>query len=233
MGNSFIHNSHASQNGGNIYSGDNGLSSLKISNTTISRGLAGVNGGGVFNDGALALTNVTIAENSAVSGGGIYSMEHAQQPMELMNTTIVSNTNAPASSGAGIFNAGTPLALKNTLVAFNGALGNCAGSGSISSAGHNLTSDATCSITSTGDLTNTNPLLGRLQDNGGVVFAYGGAAPSYALLPGSPAINAGTNAGCPAVDQRVWTRPHGAHCDIGAFEANDASRALADSYGTN
>lgn len=233
INNGFIDSSHAFQHGGNIYSGDNGLSSLIISNTTISRGLAGGNGGGVFNDGALALTNVTIAENGAASGSGIYSMEHTQQPVELTNTTIMSNTNAPARPGAGIFNAGAPLTLKNTLVAFNGTLGNCDGSGSINSAGHNLTSDSTCSFNATGDLINTDPLLGPLQDNGGVIFAYGGAAPSYALLPGSPALNGGTNAGCPAVDQRGWPRPHGAYCDIGAFEANDAPRARADSYATN
>jgi large repetitive protein len=82
-------------------------------------------------------------------------------------------------------------------------------------------------------LINTNTLLGPLQDNGGVIFAYGGAAPTYALLPGSPAINGGTNAGCPAVDQRGMSRPHGAHCDIGAYEANDAPQAAANSYSTN
>jgi hypothetical protein len=185
----------------------------------------------VFNDGALLLTNVTLTENSATSGGGIYNAENTQNPLELTNTTILSNTNQPASPGAGMLNVGSPLLLKNTLVAFNGTQGNCAGS--ISSAGHNLTSDATCSFTNTGDLTNTNPLLGPLQDNGGVIFAYGGAAPSYALLPGSPAINGGTNAGCPTVDQRGLTRPHGPRCDIGAFEINDAPRAAADSYSTD
>jgi CSLREA domain-containing protein len=228
ISNSFIHNGSAPQDGGNIYSGDS-MSSLTISNTTIAQGLAVRNGGGLFNDGALALTNVTIAENSATSGGGIYNVENTL-PMNLTNTTIVSNTNAPASPGAGILNLGAGLTLKNTLVAFNGTLGNCAGSAAISSAGYNLTSDGTCNFTATGDLINMNPLFGPLQDNGGVRFAFGGAAPSYALLPGSPAINGGTNIGCPAVDQRGLTRPHGTYCDIGAFETNDAPRAVADSY---
>ncbi len=228
VSNSFIHNGHAPKNGGNIYSG--GLSSLTISNTTISQGLAGANGGGIFNDGALNLTNVTITHNSAAGGGGIYNVENTQ-PLALTNTTIVSNTNTPDSAGAGIFNTGAALTLKNTLVAFNGTLHNCAGS--ISSAGHNLASDSTCNFTAAGDLINKNPLLSPLQNNGGVIFAYGGAAPSYALLPGSPALNAGTNVGCPAVDQRGVARPHGAHCDIGAYEANDAPHAVADSYSTN
>ena len=35
---------------------------------------------------------------------------------------------------------------------------------------------------------------------------------------GSPAINAGDNAGCPITDQRGTLRPQGASCDIGAYE---------------
>jgi hypothetical protein len=45
-----------------------------------------------------------------------------------------------------------------------------------------------------------------------------------ALLPGSAAIDAATDAICAAPpvnnrDQRGITRPQGAHCDIGAYEA--------------
>jgi hypothetical protein len=36
------------------------------------------------------------------------------------------------------------------------------------------------------------------------------------LQSGSPAINAGTNSGCPATDQRGYNRD--ATCDIGAYE---------------
>jgi hypothetical protein len=39
-----------------------------------------------------------------------------------------------------------------------------------------------------------------------------------ALLPGSPAIDAGDDLTCPPADQRGVRRPQGAHCDIGAFE---------------
>jgi hypothetical protein len=55
-----------------------------------------------------------------------------------------------------------------------------------------------------------DPRLGPLQDNGG-------PTPTHALLPGSPAID--TSSACPATDQRGVTRPQGAGCDIGAFEA--------------
>jgi hypothetical protein len=39
-----------------------------------------------------------------------------------------------------------------------------------------------------------------------------------ALLPGSPAIDAGSTAGAPATDQRGVARPQGPGLDIGAFE---------------
>jgi len=38
------------------------------------------------------------------------------------------------------------------------------------------------------------------------------------VLTGSPAINAGTNSGCPATDQRGYVHPAGAACDLGAYE---------------
>src|SRR5262249_36151043 len=58
---------------------------------------------------------------------------------------------------------------------------------------------------------NADPLLGSLQDNGGF---------SLSLRPeiGSPAIDAGNAANCPADDQRGIARPQGAQCDIGAVE---------------
>ena len=53
-----------------------------------------------------------------------------------------------------------------------------------------------------------------------VLGNYGGPTQTFAVLTGSPAIDAGTDTGCPADDQRGTARPIGAHCDIGAYEAN-------------
>jgi hypothetical protein len=73
-------------------------------------------------------------------------------------------------------------------------------------------------LTGAGDLVNAAPVLGGLAANGG-------PTETVALLPGSPAIDAGDPAGCTnaleeplAVDQRGVTRPQGARCDIGAYE---------------
>jgi hypothetical protein len=58
-------------------------------------------------------------------------------------------------------------------------------------------------------------LLGSLANNGGFTQ-------TMVLVVGSPAINAGTNTGCPATDQRGVARPQGSHCDIGAYEYDSA-----------
>ena len=62
-------------------------------------------------------------------------------------------------------------------------------------------------------MSNTNPVLGPLGYHGGPVM-------TLPLLPGSPAIDAGDDAACPPTDARGVPRPFGAHCDIGAYEAN-------------
>src|SRR5438105_15409294 len=81
----------------------------------------------------------------------------------------------------------------------------------IESTGHNLDSDGSCFLTATGDLPKRDPLLGPLADNGG-------PSETQALLPGSPAIDAGAADGCPQHDQRGIARPQGAGCDMGAYE---------------
>ena len=62
------------------------------------------------------------------------------------------------------------------------------------------------------NLINTDPLLGPLADNGG-------PTQTMALLPGSPAINAGVAVPGVTTDQRGVTRPQGNATDIGAFES--------------
>jgi hypothetical protein len=76
-----------------------------------------------------------------------------------------------------------------------------------------LDGGTSCGLSQPTDLTNTDPMLARLADNGG-------PTETQALKPGSPAIDhGGTSAnGCPATDQRGVLRPQGPACDIGAFE---------------
>ena len=78
----------------------------------------------------------------------------------------------------------------------------------------------------TGDLQNTDPLLGALADNGG-------PTPTHGLLPGSPAIDAvpvgdciDTGGTAIVQDQRGVFRPIGSGCEVGAVEFNPPDIAV-------
>jgi CSLREA domain-containing protein len=156
-------------------------------------------GGGIHNHGILTLTNVTITGNSSTSandgGGGFWNAG----PATIVNVTIADNS-SPMGLGGGIgFGTAAPT-LTNTIVA-NNTGGNCLGT--ITAGSNNLQFPGT---TCGGTIPEADPILGSLTN--GV----------YRLLAGSPAIDAGTNTGCPATDQLGIGRPLGAACDIGAIE---------------
>jgi hypothetical protein len=96
---------------------------------------------------------------------------------------------------------------------------NCTSEGTIHSLGYNIEDRNQCSLGATGDQVNTNPLLGALQDNGGLgVFTE---APPF----NSPAVDRGNPTGCNNAlgiavtsDQRGTAR--GTPCDVGAFEGS-------------
>ncbi|MBT8211911.1 MAG: FG-GAP repeat protein, partial [Acidimicrobiia bacterium] len=158
------------------------------------------------------LTNSTLSGNSAGRNGGGISVENTTN---LLNVTITNNSASNAGGGvrvqSGLFN------VKNTIVAGNPTGGNC--SNALFSQGYNLEDTNTCSFNQTGDQVNASPLLGPLQDNGGLTH-------THALLTGSDAIDGGTNTGAPATDQRGVARPidgdgdSTATVDVGAFEAS-------------
>jgi hypothetical protein len=78
---------------------------------------------------------------------------------------------------------------------------------------YDIDSGGSCGFgTADHSLSDTNPLLEELADNGG-------PTETMALQPGSPAIDAADSSACPATDQRGVSRPQGAGCDIGAVEA--------------
>src|SRR5213079_1152122 len=88
--------------------------------------------------------------------------------------------------------------------------------GTVTSHGYNLSSDDGGGVlTGPGDQINTNPLLGPLQNNGGPTF-------THALLPGSPAIDAGDPnfTPPPSFDQRGpgFDRVVNGRIDKGSFE---------------
>ena len=177
-------------------------------------------GGGVYiySGGSVALTNVTISGNSAVTkGGGI----NTRRDTTLQNVTLANNS---ASVGAGIFQENGPAFL---VTATNSIIANNTGGNSnkpLTSGTYNIDSDGTAGLTGAGNQNNVNPLLGALQNNGGLT-------PTHALLTGSPALNSGTTNGAPTVDQRGVVRD--SNPDIGAFELISTPPTITSNGGGN
>lgn len=204
----FSGNSSTSRHGGAIY--NTGGATLNVTNSTFSSNRAGDfgSGGAIFNEGAMTMTNSTLAGNYVVSGsgGGLFN----SATMTLLNVTL-SNNYSSNGLGGGVLNNGT-LNYSNTLIANSITGGDCYNNSIIGTNIRNLVEDNSCSPAVSGD-----PNLGGLAQNGGPTA-------TYALLATptiSPAINAGDNSTCASADQRGVSRPQGANCDIGAYEAND------------
>lgn len=213
IGSLFSANLAVNMNGGGIHSkGALSIESSSFIGNTASKGT----GGGLHSTATGSLTNTTFVSNSAGLGGGIYSAGN----LNVVNSSLADNSalgatltqranNSQTNYGGAI--AGNSVILTNTLLAHHPIGGNCT-AGTVIDGGHNLEDTNTCGFTGSGSLANTNPLLGSPG-------YYGGTVPTLLLLPGSPAIDAADDNTCPASDARGITRPIGAHCDIGAYEA--------------
>lgn len=215
-----------------------------ISDNDATTGDFGISlGGGVANSGTLTVVDSTVSANSASSaifgsayGGGLYSTGR----LTVVNSTL--SRNRASASGAMIFDNGLGGAIATR---FNGALtiidstvsDNRAGEGNglfgritalatifgeggefrivapsqFTSLGHNLFTNKPPITFQPTDLVNTDPRLGPLLDNGGPTL-------TRALLPGSPALDAGVSIPGLTTDQRGIARPQGIAPDIGAFE---------------
>jgi len=223
---------NTSRNGAGIATSD---STVTITNSTLSGNTASNQAGAFILQRATAtLTSCTISGNTAngsQTGGGVVNAGDSGETnlLTLVNCTITSNT---GSNGAGIKTSSSSSTnivtqLKNTLVAGNsGSNFSTSGSNaSVSSQGNNLDSDGTSGFTNgvNGDLVGTaaNKLNGLLSSLGN----YGGTTQTHALLPGSPAINAGTSSSAPDNDQRGSSRV--GSVDIGAFESQGFTLAIA------
>lgn len=207
--------------------------------TTFSGNTAGAEGGGLLVAGkGTTLVDSTISGNRAGrDGGGIYRQgvydagTGAQQTgrVQLWNSTVAFNVADADGTGSGdgggvASQDGGGIYLRNTILAGNvdggGEAPDCAVE--LWSDTHNLVQSMQgCSFVGSlwGDLLNVDPMLGPLAANGG-------PTETHALLPGSPAIEAGHpnipgtgGDSCSPVDQRGVPRPQPSRCDIGAYEA--------------
>lgn len=151
----------AGNSGGAI---NNNYGTVRINSSTLSNNSADF--GGAVDGGpgpSLQLFNSTVSGNSAVAGGGIFGLSGPN----ISSSTITDNT--ATSSGGGIYSA-FPLSLTGSIVSGNTAPENSNVSGEL--------------YTDLNNFVGADALLGPLADNGGPTL-------THALLPGSPALDAG------------------------------------------
>jgi Ca2+-binding RTX toxin-like protein len=204
---------------------------LFIENSTISANQSDGFGGGLVNVGDTVIANSTFSGNVAFTldappsfgGGAIFNSQLGS--ITLNNVTISDNQSTLA--GAGIYNEGTAfgtggsITMRNSIVADQASGSDCAGF-AITSAGYNLDSDNTCSLTAATDQPSAAVGLQPLANNGG-------GTETHALTAGSPAVNNIPLADCRAdtdgdgmtdtnvtKDQRGRTR--NLPCDSGSYE---------------
>ena len=222
---STISNNTATRDAGGVTNFDSG-GFLTIERSTIEGNTAARFRGGVFFRGPGALVNSTVSDNEA--GSNIGGVEFgAFSTNYVVNSTIVDNR--AVSSSVGGLSGGTgghavPLQMSNTIVAGNTAGGaNPDVNGSFAATSvNNLIGDVgtVTTLTGPGNQLGTasspiDPLLGPLQNNGGVTE-------THALLPGSPAIDAGSNSAAAGLttDQRGtgFARIDNGTVNVGAVE---------------
>ena len=205
----------------------NGGTLMMIQNSTLTGNGAGVTSchllsgkcyvgsGAMSAGGTVTLNNSTVEGNNATCSGT--SCENEGFAIANGSANLVMNNSTVSGNSAGGINGGTAT-LQNSIVANNSGK-DCGGT--ITSHGYNLSSDSTCNLNGPGDMNNSNPNLGPLQNNGG-------PTKTMALPSGSPAIDAGNPSGCTdgsghllKTDQRGLPRPDkedSGGCDMGAYE---------------
>ncbi|MEL7009832.1 MAG: calcium-binding protein [Cyanobacteria bacterium J06588_4] len=231
---------NAEEGGGGILNAEN----LTLQNSVVTNGSAGGadGGGGIRNSGTANILNSTIQDNSAFRVGGAISSDGT---LIIRNSTVDSNfsaaginiissgvtdiSNSTISGNTGnVITFGTTT-LTSSIIADNTTIrfsrfgqtvipdldieGFISGDNNLIGKGNgNFINGVNGNIVGTVD-NPLDPLLGELQNNGG-------STATRELLPGSPAIDAGSNPNSLATDQRGngFNRTVGNGTDIGAFE---------------
>ena len=233
--------------------GDGGIfnaGTLSINNSTFSGNSGSMGAGGIYNYGTLSINNSTFSGNEGTAGA---IFNDGSGTLSINNSTFSGNT---GSRGA-IFNGGIITNLSSSTFGGNTAISGGAGSvfnntfGNINTLRNNLfveNSDNTIptATDASNNLSGTFASLGvdpNLKNNGG-------STQTHALLAGSSAINAGSNAAIPAdtldqdgdgnttepipFDQRGtgFARVIGGTVDVGAFETQISQPDLSPGIST-
>ena len=199
----------------------------QVSHSTVSGNLSTLAGGGWYcmrswiGFGDCNIVDSTISGNTAaIEGGGLVASD---SNVEIASSTIAFNTAMLQNVGGFLFTSrestppsGLTIVLQSSIFALNEAAESA------------LSPDIDANLTPLPLVAGTDNLIGVVGNlepgyiSGDPLLAplaaNGGPTLTHALLPGSPAIDAGNNAGAQETDQRGAARHAGKRPDIGAFE---------------
>jgi hypothetical protein len=154
--------------------------------------------------GHLVIHNSTVSGNAEAEGVGIVKFGNPA-------VAFISHSTITGNSRGGVRVSQSDLYMRNSIIALNSTFDL---NGVLTGSGHNLFGNSEGgSGYDDSDILDVDPVLGPLTDNGGPTL-------THALLPGSPAIDAGDNTDAPEWDQRGpgFPRIVNGTIDIGAFE---------------
>jgi YVTN family beta-propeller protein len=198
---------------------------------------------------AARIVNSTVSSNVSPSTAGAM-LANGNVALELDNTTVNGNSAAPTRTGGVVLSIGTtfPVSANNetppTLKLVSSILANNSSTGGdvafnnalVPSFGINAFNSliqkpcTTCTLTSIvisgpGNFIGADPMVGPLQFNGGLTR-------THLLMPGSPAIDTGSNDFALTTDQRAFgfVRASGAAPDMGAYEGSSSLPLAAGTY---
>ena len=219
--------------GGGIFADSVELYASSVTGNTVGATISSASGGGIYT-GSFYASDSTIAGNKAQNAGGVW----AARSLNLVQSTISGNQASAAFGGAVLVS--NTAGIYNSTIAFNSA-GSANSAGGLSVNGSQIVSSIiarntaggvpydlmVASVAGSGGSNNLimtgtgipagtitdDPLLGPLRDNGSSIG-------THALLPGSPAIDRGSNPKAITIDQRGAARTLGAAIDIGAYESD-------------
>ncbi len=215
--------------GGGLNDGGLHSATLSLYDCTVSGNSARSAGGGLENYSATTLSDCTISGNSAADGAGLWSgggLGSHGGTAKLIACTI--SGNLAGLGGGGLYIVYSTATLTDTIVA-----GNTDGNGTADN----------IDLANNGNVNGTYNLIGT-GGSGGIVGGsngnivgvadpllallgnYGGPTQTIALLPGSPAMGAGTTVSGITADQRGVSLP-ASGVDIGAFQSQGFTLSIA------
>lgn len=242
-------NSNLSENYGHTIGGADvqSMREFGIWNSSINKNSSRLNASGIRFIGGNArgdIEHTTISGNGADTGGAALVASGVR--LNVRHSTIANNLRS------GISLSGS-LTIEHSIVAGNGLLGGSDLTGGALTLKHSVVGDKADNALSEapvgtpdangnligGPLYGTiDPLLAPLADNGGPALPGGARLLTHALLPSSPAIDAGDptlvpgEGGTPAFDQRgaPYARLAGQRVDLGAIERQEVGMALGADF---